>query len=219
MLPMYNWPFLPAPLINHEYLYDQGNLAEDNAQTSNYESFRQAITGSFNLSNPVGVTNLTTPANATALNILSTRATATAPTRPQPYTTVSLPGNVGWSCGLQAHGRQRAGSTPQHLRRGLLPAHDCGHPPLSGLRCERRQFQRRPVGLVQLRPVLGPGNRRLQGPEVHCRLLLGSQHDCSRRPMMMHGAVSDNAPVVIHVVGGSTHLCCCWNTCILVKQS
>ena len=101
MLPQYNWPFLPAPLINHEYLYDLGNLAEDNAQPSNYESFRQSITATFNLSNPVGVQNLTAAANASALNTLSTRATAIAPNRPQPYTTVSLPGNVGGAVGYK----------------------------------------------------------------------------------------------------------------------
>ena len=101
MLPMYNWPFLPAPLINHEYLYDQGNLAEDNAQTANYESFRTSITNSFNLSNPVGVSNLSAPANATALATLSSRATAIAPGKPSPYTTVSLPGNVGGAVGYK----------------------------------------------------------------------------------------------------------------------
>ena len=102
MLPQYNWPFLPAPLINHEYLYDQGNLAEDNALPSNYESFRQSMLSTFNLSGTaVGAVNLTSSANSSAISLLNTRATAVAANRPQPYTTTTLPGGLGGAVGYK----------------------------------------------------------------------------------------------------------------------
>lgn len=94
MLPMYNWAFLPAPLINHEYLYDTGNLAEDNAQPSNYESFRTLMTASFNLGGPgVGVQSLTS--NSAALGVINGRPTAVAPGKPTPYNSTTLPGGGG----------------------------------------------------------------------------------------------------------------------------
>ena len=102
MLPQYNWPFLPAPLINHEYLYDQGNLAEDNAQPKDFETFRNLMVGTFNLSgNSVQTANLTRAANATAFNLLGSRATAVAPNRPQPYSATTLPGGVGGAVGYK----------------------------------------------------------------------------------------------------------------------
>ncbi|KAK9859793.1 hypothetical protein WJX84_006449 [Apatococcus fuscideae] len=102
MLPQYNWPFLPAPLINHEYLYDLGNLAEDNAQPQDYETFRSLMTQTFNLSgNSVQTANLTKSANATAFSLLSSRTTAVTANKPQPYNATTFPGGVGGAIGYK----------------------------------------------------------------------------------------------------------------------